>query len=733
MMQVPIWRWINLTIKHRSNKKFLYFSIISGFLVLIFSIFLFYGLDKNECEKKLSSIVNYAKVQCSTYKHYNYSSESVGILRAIENAKQISYHLQEDSVSDTELNEEVLKKYTNSFWVHGIVILDENNEEICSFHKDENLKEVISENIDKAAITDFSNYSERTYAQRIQFSDSSYIDLATCARLDKLGVIISYFYTSSEYARNYVLTLQSLLSGYIPSNDGTIMVVEDGSVVACNDENLIGQNTQDNITVQTIKNKADNEHFIHIEDTKSYGMMVKQRDYYIYAYISDINVFSTLPIKALLVEFCYLFVLSIIWILLKQSNLKHQKLELEKENQYKEQLIQAAKKAEVANETKTQFLQRMSHDIRTPINGICGMVEVGDYYSNDLEKQAECRKKIKEASHLLLELVNEVLDMGKLESGEFVLEQRSFNLKQVSEDVITVISKLASERGIEVIMDDVSIRHWNLIGSPIHVKRSMMNIMSNAVKYNKENGKISLCCRELKSSDDRVAVIQFICTDNGIGMSEEYQEKIFEPFTQENQAHQSKYGGTGLGMPIAKKLIEKMNGTLTFESKENKGTTFIATIPFEIDTTVKEDTFEQVIEEKTDCLKGTHILLVEDNELNMEISEFVLENAGASITKAWNGKEALSIFENSKIHAFDAILMDVMMPIMDGMEATRIIRSLSREDAQTIPIIAMTANAFSEDRLKTKQAGMNQHIAKPLNMEYTIQTIQKVIMESKNQ
>lgn len=717
--------------KKIQKNKFWTFGIIGGFVVLMLSTLIMFNVDKDDCQNQLSRILKYVNVQCSTYTHYNNSSEAQGVLRAIENVKQVSYHLQEDCENEDILNQDLLKDYTEKLWLHGIIVLDENYEEICSYYNDANIKKTVDSYLTKNTITDALQSQERYYSQKIHLDDNSYIDLAACARKDKPGIIVSYFYTSSEYARNYVLTLQSLLSGYYTNQDGTVMVVDQGKVIACNDVSKIGENTLNDATVQTIKKNADSEHIIHINDSHCYGLMVKQRSYYLYAYIPDSIVFSTLPLKLLLVLFIYSLFLALVWLLLRQSERKYEKLELEKDNLYKEQLIEAAKKAEVANVAKTEFLQRMSHDIRTPINGICGMVEMAEYYKDDLEKQAECRNKIKDASHLLLELVNEVLDMGKLESGEYVLEDRPFNLRQVCQEVISVIGKLAAERNIQIIMDDICIQHWNLIGSPIHVKRLFMNIMSNAVKYNKENGKIILRCHELESNDSNTALIQFACEDTGIGMSEEYQEKIYEPFTQENQSIQTKYGGTGLGMPIAKKLIEKMNGTLTFESKENEGTTFVVTIPFEIDQTITEDTSKQLEEDHSDFLKDINILLVEDNELNMEISQFVLENAGATITKAWNGKEALSIFESSEIESFDVILMDVMMPIMDGIEATKQIRALSRKDAHTIPIIAMTANAFSEDRLKTKQAGMNEHIAKPLNAEYTIQTIRNVINKSK--
>ena len=422
--------------------------------------------------------------------------------------------------------------------------------------------------------------------------------------------------------------------------------------------------------------------------------------------------------------FLYLLLLIVSWVRIQKTSAEREKQEREKEEKYKEEILKAAKRAEAANRAKTEFLQRMSHDIRTPINGICGMLDVAEYYAEDLDKQTECREKIKEASNLLLGLVNEVLDMSKLESGEVTLEESPFDLHNISEEVLTVIELLAEERNIKLIWEKQEITHWNLIGSPAHVKRVWMNILSNAVKYNKDNGSICIQCREVPYNQAGMTMIEFICQDTGIGMSREFQKVIFEPFAQENAGSRSKYGGTGLGMPITKSLVEKMGGTIQFESEEGVGTTFVIQIPFKIDT--ETDRMEK--EEKTAAsLHGLHILLVEDNELNMEIAEFIVTDEGAVVTKAKNGKEAVDYFEKSSVGTYDAILMDVMMPIMDGLTASETIRKMNRADAKTIPIIAMTANAFTDDKMKAKEAGMDAHIAKPLNREVLVETVFKVI------
>lgn len=389
------------------------------------------------------------------------------------------------------------------------------------------------------------------------------------------------------------------------------------------------------------------------------------------------------------------------------------------EIQYQNEWEKKAKEAKNANDAKTNFLRRMSHDIRTPINGICGMVEVSEYYKDDLEKQAECREKIRNAAHLLLELVNEVLDMGKLESGEINLEHVPFNIGKTYESVLDIMEKLAKERDIEIICNGEGIEHWDVIGSPIHVKRIFMNFMSNAIKYNKEHGKLFLKGKEL-SFDGKTAWIEFTCQDTGVGMSKEFQKHIFEPFTQDAYNSHAQYNGTGLGLSIAKALVEKMGGFVAFSSELGKGTTFVITIPFQVNTSihVKNETDVQ-----KSSIQGLNILLVEDNDLNMEFADFVLLQSGANVTKSWNGKEAVEIFEKAPMHSFDVVLMDIMMPVLDGYAATKAIRHINREDAQTVPIIAMTANAFMDDKLKAKAVGMNGHVSKPINPELLINTI----------
>ena len=714
-------------------KRFWIFGILLGICVTAASLYYFFQAEKKEAENRMVKTVNYVKVQCSTYTHYNEASESKSLLRAIESARQMSTNIDMETENGGRLSQEFLKENLQTLWVDGILVLDAEGKTVCKYSMDEALTNEITDYLQKDIIMDFTGYEERSYSERIDREDGSRIDIAACARKDAPGMVAIYYYTSPEFVRNYTLTIQNLLNGYSTQKDGTIIVADKGTIVASNDESLLGQDTAGNQVVQAMKEHTDSQHIFHLKNevTGCYGIMLKQRDYYIYTYLPDTEVFRNLPLSVTAVVFLYLLIFGIFCFWGYRADLAHRKQEKEKDEKYKAELLRAAKKAEAANEAKTEFLQRMSHDIRTPINGICGMINVADHYADNMEKQTECRAKIKKTSHLLLELINEVLDMSKLESDEVVLEDIPFNLNSIFEEILGVIEHMAAEQNIRIIWEEKEVTHWNLIGSPVHVKRILMNILSNAVKYNKENGYVYISCREIPSKQTAMPTLEFVCRDTGIGMTEAFQKRIFEPFAQEHAGSRTKFAGTGLGMPITKKLVEKMGGTISFESKEGTGTTFVIRIPFQIDADMKD---RNETEEKTETsIQGLHVLLTEDNELNMEIAEFVLQNEGAVVTKAWNGQKAVDIFRKSRPGEFDAILMDIMMPVMNGYEAAKMIRSLDREDAKVIPIIAMTANAFTEDKMRAKEAGMDEHIAKPVDGKLLVKVINELVKRNQRE
>lgn len=388
-------------------------------------------------------------------------------------------------------------------------------------------------------------------------------------------------------------------------------------------------------------------------------------------------------------------------------------------------MTEMAAEARRANIAKTDFLRRMSHDIRTPINGIQGMISIAEHFPNDFEKQKECRCKIKESSAFLAELVNNILDMNKLESGAVVLEHKPFNLFDILHETDDITNMSAVNKGLHVYIDHTRIKHFHLIGSPLHLKQIFQNIAGNAAKYNRKGGSISFTAIETQNTKN-TATYKFICSDTGCGMNEEFKLHAFEPFAQEDTSARTSYMGTGLGLPIVKQLVEMMGGTIEVESEKNVGSTFTVTLSFEIDTHCEEEQYpkQKFVKEN---LSGVKVLLVEDNKLNMEIAKFILENSGIKVDTASNGKEALDIFASSKEKEFDLILMDIMMPVMDGLTAAKEISAMNRKDAGQIPIFAMTANAFTDDIEESRKAGMNEHLSKPLDEDKMLNIIKRYV------
>lgn len=410
-------------------------------------------------------------------------------------------------------------------------------------------------------------------------------------------------------------------------------------------------------------------------------------------------------------------------LLIRQSEQNHVK-SLQESMEINKQLRRAIASKEKAAAAKSQFLANMSHDIRTPINGIMGMLEIIRKTKGNQDKEEECLDKIEVSSKLLLSLVNDVLDMAKLDTDAVVLSHEPFNLDRICIETVEAVSFQAEEAGLEVTGEHDDYTGINVLGSPLHLKKILINLFSNSVKYNKPNGKIHMSMKTLERTEDTITC-EFKIRDTGVGMSQEFVEKkLFHPFVQADTSSRSNYTGTGLGMSIVKQLIDKMGGTISVESELGVGSCFTVVIPFEID---HEASLKQSEEAENADISGLNIMVAEDNELNMEIIEFLLTEQGARVEKVQNGQEALDKFEGSEPGTYDVILMDLMMPVMDGISATKAIRASKHAEAETIPIIAMTANAFYEDERKCLDAGMNAHLAKPLDMKMVVSTIAECV------
>ena len=388
-------------------------------------------------------------------------------------------------------------------------------------------------------------------------------------------------------------------------------------------------------------------------------------------------------------------------------------------------IMELLEKVRRANTAKSEFLSHMSHDLRTPINGIMGMLAIMEKCQDDSDRQKECREKIHVSAEHLLSLVNDVLQVSKLDSGRLSAAEEPFDLHDTLESCITILSVQAEEAGIRLVLKEVDIRHSRLIGSPLYLKQILTNIIDNALKYNRPRGSVFVQVKETVCRNG-TANYRFIIEDTGIGIGKDFKKHIFEPFTQEHQNARTHYNGVGLGMSVVKKLVDQMKGTIEIDSQVGKGSVIQVQLPIRVDGTRST----QIVEEKQDVradVAGMSVLLVEDNEINCEIVEFMLEDAGAKVVTANNGKAAVDAFASSAVDTFDCVLMDLMMPVMSGYEAVRVIRGLDRPDAKTVPVIALSANAFEEDVAMAKDAGMNEHLAKPVDMEKMFETMRKLV------
>ncbi len=707
--------------------RFWLLALLAGLIVSLIAGYAGYQSSYNAASARVLRTIDYIERQTLVYESYNTANTSKSVLRALENASQLARNLEEDG---GDLSQGTLASYAVELRMTGVIVCDATGAVEAQYSADaEVTADTLAEWISKDAITDIASYPKKVYASRIKLADGSFVDLAAACRTDAPGIAMTFYHTGAAFANKYSLTQQSLLDGYMSKENGTIVLESNGKVVASNNTELTmgadgGLSSAALAIVDALKahGQAGDLGIVSGSFGVYVGAMTHARDYYIYIFEPFGDLFSTAATSAGIAFVLYAALLVVAVSQNRKNERKYLAQSVEREREYSLGLAEAARQAQAANTAKTEFLQRMSHDIRTPINGIRGMVEVAEACADDPAKQACCRRKIWNASSILLDLVNEVLDMSKLESGEVVMDSEPMNLEELFDELVQVVERQAAEKDIRLECEFINVAHPDVMGSSLHVKRLLMNILSNAVKYNKPDGRVYLSCTEM-GFDGQRATYRFVCQDTGIGMSEKFQATIYEPFAQEDASGANRGSGTGLGMPIAKSLTELMGGTIGFTSVQGEGTCFTVDLPFEVcDAGLVP---ARALGEKGEraSIAGLTILVAEDNDLNMEIENFLLTQAGAAVIQATNGQEALEIFSASTPGQIDLILMDVMMPVMGGYDATRAIRSLLRADARNVPIVAMTANAFVEDRRQAREAGMDEHLTKPLDSDKLVNTV----------
>ncbi len=706
--------------------------VLLGIALSVVAGMMSYGYTTAQAEQRFADVVDYVATQSLSYEAFNNAYVTKNLIRVMEIAGEVARNIKRDgSVDDA-----TLQQYADQFNVSALIVTDASGNLVSESSTDGVGYESLAAYLKEAPVLEVASHPLKSYTARITLADDSVADIGCVTRQGSEGIVIAVRHQSAKAVASNTLKLQSLLDGYETIDSGNIVIENDAKVVATNaveptTSGAFVLPATDATIVDGIKERclAGRVSLVNANGEWYLGTFGKARQFYVYTYTSARRYFETVAVVAASV--LVLYGGAIAATALARRHAERQRLTdlLLQERDYGDKLAKAAREASSANSAKTEFLRRMSHDLRTPINGIRGMVEVGDANADDLQKQTECRSKIWTASGLLLDLANEALDMSRLESGQVDLDLVPANLVVLNREVCDILERQAEERLVTIICDQQTLDHPYARVSVTHLKRLLVNIAGNAVKYSRRGGYVRLACREVEPVDG-VPIYEYTIADNGIGMSEQFQQHLYEPFSREEQRVEGASSGTGLGAPIAKQLVELMGGTMSFTSTLGQGTTFTIRLPFEqckrseIPQAVRVDAVD------VDAVRGLRVLLVEDNELNAEIAQFTLARAGAIVTHVKDGESAVETFAASAPHEYDVVLMDIMMPGIDGLEATRQIRALEREDAATTPIIAVSANAFAEDRRLSREAGMDAHLSKPVSSRELVEALAHIAADA---
>lgn len=708
----------------RSSRIWLLATLL-GIVLSVVAGMTSYGYTTAQAEQRFADVVDYVATQSLSYDAFNSAYATKNLIRVMEIAGEAARDMERDGSADNA----TLEQYADQFNVTALIVTDASGNLVSESSTDGVNYESLAAYLKEAPVLEVAAHPLKSYTARITLADDSVADIGCVTRQDGEGIVVAVRHQSAKAVASNTLKLQSLLDGYETIDSGNIVIENDGKVVATNAveptmSGVFDLPATDAIVIDGIKERclAGKVRLANANGEWYLGTFGKARQFYVYTYTSARRYFETVAVVVASVLVLYGGAIAATALVRRHAERQRLTDLLLQERDYGGKLAKAAREASSANSAKTEFLRRMSHDLRTPINGIRGMVEVGNANAGDLQKQTECRSKIWTASGLLLDLANEALDMSRLESGQVDLNLVPTNMVALNREVCDILERQAEERLVTIICDQRTLDHPYARVSVTHLKRLLLNIAGNAVKYNRQGGYVRLTCREVEPVDG-VPVYEYTIADNGIGMSEEFQQHLYEPFSREEQQVEGASSGTGLGASIAKQLVELMDGTMSFTSALGQGTTFTICLPFEKCKSSEIPQAVRVDAGDDDALQGLRVLLVEDNDLNAEIAQFTLDRAGAVVVHVKDGESAVETFAASEPYEYDVVLMDIMMPGIDGLEATRQIRALDREDAATTPIIAVSANAFADDRRLSREAGMNAHLSKPVSSQELIEAL----------
>lgn len=684
--------------------------------------------DIQNCEQRLTGVMEFIKAQSADYTKYNDTAVAKSLVReaaAVHALEGLSLGCDETALSE----------YARTLWLTGVSVLNAQGELVCEYTENGTGYAQLQSGIKMEPILSVIDYPQKTYVKRVELGGDNFVNVAVHSCADGTGVVLAYRYIPAEFSQKSVLSIQTLLDGYEISSTGTLLVAEDNRVAASNDPTLIGMNIFESERLMSIRRSGHADKLIRVYAPKGieqcYGIYSHGRDYYLYAYVPARQVYTLTVMNLVITLVMYILILALVQVFRWNSakdffmQQEHSEQEYRKSLEQKNVALQLAVQRETkANLAKREFLFNMSHDIRTPMNAIIGFTALAQTHIDDRGQVEDYLKKISVSSQHLLSLINDVLDMSRIESGKVTLEAKPVHLPELVHELRDIVQAVVSEKDLSLTLDTVGVENEDIIADPLRLEQILINVLANAVKFTPDGGQISLWIVQKDTAPAGYADFEFHIKDNGIGMSEEFQKHIFEQFARERTSTVSKIQGTGLGMAITKSLVDMMGGRITVKSEQGKGSEFTISLRFPIGEAKTEQTPPAA---KASAFTGKKLLVVEDNELNLEIASTLLKEAGFEVDTAENGKVAVEKVEAASADRYDLILMDIQMPEMDGYEATRRIRALPDTKKAALPIVAMTANAFEDDRKNALRAGMNGHIAKPLDIPKLFQVLSELL------